>query len=175
MIQYWENSLLNCLVVWNLWKTSLSLRALESLSLWPLGMHGTRQHQRRARQSLQTHLKPLWFLNVNLKASPEPAPWEAIHEMGWQKGPALLDEAANVLIFSVLCDLASKQLSSPLPVALLRGWPLGTVRGAHSVSSAETTWSITGLTAGRRNLTMWALNVYTITNIIVISYYWASL
>lgn len=58
---------------------------------------------------------------------------------GGRKGPALLDEAANVLIFSVRCDLASKQLSSPLPVAFLRGWPLGTVRGAHSVSSAETT------------------------------------
>lgn len=54
-------------------------------------------------------------------------PGKLCAKQGGRKGPALLDGTTNILMFSVLCDLASKQLSCPQPLAFVHGWPsLGT-------------------------------------------------
>lgn len=44
-----------------------------------------------------------------------------------EKGQPCWMKQLNILMFSVLCDLASKQLSCPQPLAFVHGWPsLGT-------------------------------------------------
>lgn len=154
MIQFWERSVSWMLTVSQHETCGRGVCPSRPMSPCPCGKCRTRQHRQRSHQSLQTLLKLHWLMNVKLqKQSQSLLPGKLSTKQGGRKGPALLDEAANILIFSVLCDLASKQLSCPQPVAFLHGWPsLGTVRGAHSASSAETTWFNTGLMAGRRNL-----------------------
>lgn len=80
-------------------------------------------------------------------------PGKLYAKQGGRKGPALLDEAANILTFLSVMWF-SFQTADQSPAPCFGTWLAisGHRRGAHSASSAETTWFNTVLMAGGRNL-----------------------